>query len=58
VEPDSDEDAEMSDASEREKKVVRETSMQLWIRHLGELLKSEQKKVSEDGVERFCAVDG
>ena len=48
VDHDSDEDAEMSDASVREKKVVRETSMQLWIRHLGELLKSEQKKVSED----------
>ena len=42
--PDSDEDAVMSDGTE-EKKVVKETNLQQWIRHLGELLKDEQRKV-------------
>ena len=50
--PDSDTDAEMSD--EPEKKVVKETSMQLWVRHLGELLKVEQKKVGT--IQRFCGL--
>lgn len=42
--PDSDEDATMSDGTEC-KKVVKETNLQQWIRHLGDLLKDEQKKV-------------
>ncbi|KAF6755958.1 hypothetical protein DFP72DRAFT_990005 [Ephemerocybe angulata] len=43
--PDSDDDTVMSGPLEC--KVTKETNMQLWIRHLGELLKVEQKKYRE-----------
>jgi hypothetical protein len=45
--PDSDEDDQHFEASEQDdQKDPRETSLQLWIKHLGLLLKTETRKVS------------
>lgn len=45
--PDSDEDDQHFEASEQDdQKDPRETSLQLWIKHLGLLLKMETRKVS------------